>query len=281
MSHREDSSKKAPLPTGLLLALDTAGEEGSVALGRRMELAVAPPRVGVDGPDPDGEKPSDSDPPESISTLEVLGQSTLKAEEEHASLLVPRIRALLEEEGVGPEQLAGVVVGAGPGSFTGVRVGAATAKGLAWALNLPLYSFSSLAAAAADVEGEPLRPRLVLFDARGDRLYAAVFHISRGYLETLMAPRATTVGEVVDRLIPPGALLMGDGARRHRDLLEGAGTSILPAPAGIPTARGLLRLLSLVPAVSPVPDTGRWEPDYLRESGAERLWTTRGEWKGH
>ena len=73
-----------------------------------------------------------------------------------------------------------LLVGAGPGSFTGIRVGVGTAKGMAWALGIPLWAFSSLAGAAAAVEVEPIRPRAVLFDARGDRLYAAAYRIQDG-----------------------------------------------------------------------------------------------------
>ncbi len=241
-------------PPGLLLAMDTAGEEGSVAIA----LRPGPKDAGSVG------KP-----------LEILARTNLGADEEHASLLVPTLRDLLEEVGAGPEDLVGLVVGAGPGSFTGIRVGAATAKGLAWALKLPLWVFSSLAGAAAEVEDEPLRPRLVLFDARGDRVYAAAYRVAHDSLETLLPPRATTIGEVLDELIPPGSLLMGDGVLRHHALLEGAGNAILPLPAGRPSAAGLLRLLSLDPGAAPLDDVGRWEPDYLRESGAERMWKTR------
>lgn len=233
---------------GYFLALETASREGSLALGRRTEPA---------------------------GDVEIIADTVLRAEEEHAALLFPRSKALLEASGLVVKDLTGVVVGAGPGSFTGVRVAAATAKGLAWSLQLPLWAFSSLAGAAASVEGETVRPRLVLFDARGDRLYAAAYRFSKGRVETLLPPRATTVGELLDGLVPPGAVLLGDGAFRHRALLEGAGHAILPPPAGEPTARGLLRLLALDGNVGPVADPGRWEPDYLRESGAERMWKTR------
>jgi len=247
----------AGTPSGLFLAMDTSAREGSLAIGRR----TTGRDTGSGG-------------------LEVVARATLGADEEHAAYLVPRIGELLKEVGVGPEELDGFVVGAGPGSFTGVRIGAATAKGMAWSSKKPLWAFSSLAGAAADVEEEPIRPRLVLFDARGDRVYAAAFRVAHGKLETILPPQATTVGVVLDDLIPPGAILMGDGALRHRALLEGLGNSILPLPAGRPSAAGLLRVLSLDLEVPSVADPGSWEPDYLRESGAERMWKTRGHWKG-
>lgn len=259
---------------GLLLAMETAGREGSAALATR-------PRAGAGG-------------------LEILARVSLRAEEEHASLLIPRIQVLMDEIAADREELSGIVVGAGPGSFTGVRVAAATAKGFARALNLPLWAFSSLAAAAMEdgssleaagqgslaltearmgtrnpSDFEAMRPRCVLFDARGDRVYVAAYRLAGGRLETLLEPRASTVGEMVDGGLPPGALLMGDGAVRHRALLEDAGHPVLPAPFGHPTASGLIRLLSLDPDTPPLDDPGRWEPDYLRASGAERMWKTR------
>jgi tRNA threonylcarbamoyl adenosine modification protein YeaZ len=254
--------------------METAGREGSAALAAW--TGGAPER------------------------LEVLARLPLLPEEEHASLLIPRIQDLMEEVGADREELSGIIVGAGPGSFTGVRVAAATAKGLARALNLPLWAFSSLAAAAVEDgsggsgtagdastpagdgvgSGSPspfdrIRSRCVLFDARGDRVYAAAYRLAGRGLETILEPRAATVGEMINGLLPPGALLMGEGALRHRAILEDAGHPVLGPPFGYPTADGLIRLLSLDPDTPPLEDPGRWEPEYLRASGAERIWKAR------
>lgn len=236
---------------GLYLALDTSSTEGSVAVGQGS---------------PGGE-------------VEVLAEAILPSEEDHAAHLGKRIATLLTGIGAEPGDLSGIVAGAGPGSFTGVRVGAATAKAMAWSLQVPLWAFSSLAGAAAGITEDPVRPRLVLFDARGDRLYAGAFRVLSDALDTLLAPRATALGEVLDSLVPPGALLMGDGALRHRDILAGTGRRILPPPAGWPSARGLLRLLSIDAGSGRVADSSRWEPEYLREAGAERMWKTRKDWR--
>ena len=40
---------------------------------------------------------------------------------------------------------------------------------------------------------------------------------------------------------------------------------------GEPLADGLIRLLTLSPETAPLEEPGRWEPDYLRATGAERM----------
>jgi len=234
----------------LVRALDTSGKEGSVALARWLA----------------GEGASGKGP----GSMEMVARVDLSEQDEHASRLVPAIEEVLGQAQAGARDLTGLVVGAGPGSFTGVRVAAATAKGMAWSLGVPLWAVSSLAGAAAAVDEDLHLPRTVLFDARGDRVYAGAYRWVDGCLQTVVRPVATTVDQVLDPPFPLDGLLMGDGAWTHGALLEGSGRSVLPAPAGAPRAEGLLRVLAGDPAVRPVDDTGAWEPDYLRESGAER-----------
>lgn len=268
MSKRRIDSGPGGRPGGLFLAMDTSGREGSVALG------ALPREEGSDtGPGPPGGEGGAG------REVEILGEATLSADEEHAALLIPRVQGLLREAGTELGELEGIVVGAGPGSFTGVRVGAATAKGLARALTVPLWAYSSLAGASAHGDQDAGRSRGVLFDARSDRLYLGVFRVGASTFDVLVEPTAATLSDVVEGIMPPGAVLMGDGAVRHREALEEKGWDVLPPPAGLPSARGLLRLLSLDPTSGPLDDPGRWEPDYLRKSGAERMWKTRREWK--
>ena len=238
---------------GFLLAFDTSTPLGSVAVG-----------AGTD----------------------VLARTELRRQGAHSADLIPKIHETLERGGVDLSELTGLVVGSGPGSFTGVRVAAATAKGLAQALEIPLWPVSSLEAGAAAVDApwvpvsdgpraelssdERTWPRYVLFDARADRVYAACYLPTEHGLQELIAPHSTTIGEILSGDVPC-SIFGGDGADRHADEIRGAGFPVLPTPMAMPTADGLLTILREGPARAPVEDLARWEPDYLRPSSAERL----------
>jgi tRNA threonylcarbamoyladenosine biosynthesis protein TsaB len=104
----------------LLLAVDTSGKNGSLALARALPSATE------------------------LSVLEVvpLAGGAFSAQ------LVPQIAMLLEKHGHTKRDLGAFVVANGPGSFTGLRVGLAAMKALAEALQKPLVAISLLEAVA-------------------------------------------------------------------------------------------------------------------------------------
>src|SRR4029078_6773104 len=79
---------------------------------------------------------------------EVLGERSSRAVR-----VLADAEELFEQAGGKPRELRRLVVGTGPGSFTGVRMGLAAARGLAFALDLPLAGVSTLEALAAGAPG--------------------------------------------------------------------------------------------------------------------------------
>jgi tRNA threonylcarbamoyladenosine biosynthesis protein TsaB len=232
---------------GVLIGIETSGSLGSVA-------------ASLDG--------------------RVLARAFLEERGRHAGALPTSIATVLDRAGVSWRDVSGIAVGTGPGSFTGVRVAAAAANGLAHALRCPVHPVSSLAAAALSAEALPAGAgpwppqatpnatlRRVLFDARGDRLFTAVFEVGVHALREVEPPHFARLGDIVTD--PAVWAVCGDGAERHRDVLTGIGMEILEAPAGVPTADGVLRALEMDAEVSSF-GAGEWEPTYLRETGAVR-----------
>ena len=75
---------------------------------------------------------------------EVKASSHLFIGHEASSKLAVMVDELLKRCGIGPAQLSAVAVSEGPGSYTGLRIGVATAKGLCYALGIPLIAINTL-----------------------------------------------------------------------------------------------------------------------------------------
>ena len=130
----------------------------------------------------------------------ITGEDVISRETEeprsHARMLVPLVQELMREASV---QLDGISVDQGPGSYTGLRIGVSTAKGLAYALDCPLYAISSLELLAAGIMQEETGldawVRAIL-PARGSDVYTARFRISKGRIMERTAPEAQAVDQV-------------------------------------------------------------------------------------
>lgn len=199
------------------------------------------------------------------SGTELTGEVMIGVRTRHAESLLPALDYLMRSARLERRAIRGVVVGAGPGSFTGVRIAAATARGLAHGLGVPLYAYSSLAALALDAASE--RPVCALFDARRGEVYAACYALepSTGRLKSLMDPAVLTVPALLDRVGAMEPRFIGEGALRYGALVGGG-----PPGAFVPRASALLRLAASDPDAGRIRDTVAWEPSYIRLSGAER-----------
>lgn len=94
----------------------------------------------------------------------------------HAENLHVFIRDVLRECGLSPKDLSAVAVSKGPGSYTGLRIGVSAAKGLCYALNIPLLSVDTLQSMAASVVQKDESALYVpMLDARRMEVYCAAY----------------------------------------------------------------------------------------------------------
>ena len=81
----------------------------------------------------------------------LIGEYYIESEKNHSEKLMLLIEAMLKECELEPNSIDAVAVGTGPGSFTGLRIGVVTAKGLAFALGVPMISVNTLDGLAYNV----------------------------------------------------------------------------------------------------------------------------------
>lgn len=186
----------------------------------------------------------------------VIATSEIAMRGEREERLMPAIAAALGSAGAAVADVGAVVVGGGPGSFTSLRIGAALAKGICVARNLPLAAIPSLALLVAGTDAPVADGRyLAILDAMRGDVYAAVIESTGGTVVRVSDPH----------LVPRGAVPAL--ARDHGARVAGAGESLDSAPH----VRGLARLdPSLVQQVS----LAAWEPAYGRLAEAQVKWET-------
>ncbi|MBI2730714.1 MAG: tRNA (adenosine(37)-N6)-threonylcarbamoyltransferase complex dimerization subunit type 1 TsaB [Sphingobacteriales bacterium] len=110
---------------------------------------------------------------------------------DHASFIQQAIKSLLLEASIDINDLSAIAVTEGPGSYTGLRIGMASAKGLCYALNIPLITLSTLKvmtnAAIIQLQktGETIEPGDLfcpMIDARREEVFTAVIDKQLEYI---------------------------------------------------------------------------------------------------
>jgi tRNA threonylcarbamoyladenosine biosynthesis protein TsaB len=189
----------------------------------------------------------------------VLAEARGVASSRSADVLVT-IDDVCKRANTAPLALDAVAIGAGPGSFTGLRIGMATAKGIAFAAQAPLWAVSSLAALAWDA-----RVPLVcaVLDARRSEIFAGLYR------------DGTLLGD--ERVLAPADLVAWVASITNEPVqYAGDAIDVFPALAALPwlpprTPSGIaIARLALAGARVDILTSGI--PTYIRPSEAEVLY---------
>lgn len=190
---------------------------------------------------------------------------------DHAKKVALFVDELLRETGVQPSDLDAIAVGKGPGSYTGLRIGVSFAKGMCYALNIPLIAIGSLDALTEvaredfdagilDIEDEEWASAKLcpLVDARRMEVYAQVFDNEGKALTDVVAEVVTE--ESFKEWRKDKFVIFGNGAKKCTELLSDA---IFVEIA--PSARGIVRLAEEAFKAEKFEDLAYFEPFYLKE----------------
>lgn len=144
--------------------------------------------------------------------------------QQHAGLLTLLIEKILEESSVKMNELAAIAVSDGPGSYTGLRIGASTAKGLCYALNIPLIAVDTLKAMAYEVikkqrEREDDFYCIPMMDARRMEVYTTVYDNKLQEVEAKYA-KIIDNNSFMSYLSQKKILFCGNGSEKCKSVLS-------------------------------------------------------------
>lgn len=148
---------------------------------------------------------------------------------EHAAFLHPVIDELMKKEGISMNKLDAIAVTSGPGSYTGIRVGLAAAKGLCYALNIPLITFNTLeamalSAAASEQDKEAFYCPMI--DARRMEVFTALYSYD---LKEMDAPSAKILDENSFKEFSDSGkvIFSGSGSKKFKELVKSGNFSFI------------------------------------------------------
>lgn len=135
----------------------------------------------------------------------------------HAERLHVFIEEVLEEANIPKEELAAIAVSKGPGSYTGLRIGVSAAKGLCFALGLPLIAIPTLTILAQQTSENAII--VPLLDARRMEVYSAVFNEKKEQIRETKA-EIVTGNSFNDYLSQGKTIFIGNGATKLQEIID-------------------------------------------------------------
>lgn len=195
---------------------------------------------------------------------ELLALAEIKEPGAHAEKLLLLVDEVFEKAGLSFADLDAVAVSQGPGSYTGLRIGVSTAKGIAYALEIPLIGINTLQAMAASqriAQGEYV---VAVLDARRKEVYTQTFGDS---LQALSPIEAVVLEEgVFDLILEKGRVyFVGDGVEKVKEEVKSTNALFVADWATSLSAKNMGVLAFEKHARQEWEDLAYFVPNYLKE----------------
>lgn len=197
----------------------------------------------------------------SVATESGVFHSVSDTIQNHAEVLMRLIQDCLDKSGTGMKDISAIAISDGPGSYTGLRIGSSTAKGLCYALQVPLIKVSTLGALAqaalTHTEKTIVWP---MIDARRMEVYHGIYNSELELLQAINNGIIDQEGFVPDWLKSEAVIICGDGGEKAAKYLGLPFLSLAPSSAYLcPLATAAWHQKDFVDAVS-------YEPFYLKQA---------------
>ena len=193
----------------------------------------------------------------------------------HSETLVEHIAFALKAANAKRQDLTGIAVDIGPGSFTGLRIGLATAKAMAYALDIPIVGVAATAVLARGLWGAG-RKIYALIDAQKMSAYVEGFVFAGDRLQSLAPVEIIPLKNFAAQLEnSDDCILTGDAADKIDGSLLPPKSLLAPADKLMPKGASVALLGASRLANGEADDLMTLAPLYLRRSEAEILWERR------
>ena len=185
-------------------------------------------------------------------------------ENSHAEKILLYVDEVLQQANISLSELSAVCISEGPGSYTGLRIGTSSAKGLCYALNIPLIAVSTLQSMAWGArEKFPNHNQYCpMIDARRMEVYSAFYDSD---LNIVVPPINVIVDENAysEFLQNDAVVFSGNAVEKTKSLLTSGGNAVFSETKT--SARYLLELGYKKYMQKDFADTAYFEPFYLKE----------------
>ena len=193
----------------------------------------------------------------------MIQKELLSEEFSHSEQLHPFIEEVLKESGLKSSSLSAIAISKGPGSYTGLRIGVAAAKGLCFALDLPLIALNTLEIMVQPYEVSPYSFIIPMLDARRMEVYTAIFDETKKWIQETTAEVLTenTFTSIVNE---QSCLIIGDGAIKFKTLYPKINASY-SSEIHYPVAKDMITLAWKKFNAKEFEDLAYFEPFYLKD----------------
>jgi tRNA threonylcarbamoyladenosine biosynthesis protein TsaB len=179
----------------------------------------------------------------------------------HAERLHVYIDEVLKTAKVSKDQLAAIAISKGPGSYTGLRIGVSAAKGLCYALSLPLISVPTLEALAHQVDN-PKGTIVAMLDARRMEVYSAIYDAN--YNETRSTEAEVLTPESYQELLESTPVyFIGNGVAKTKEIITHKNAQFIEDK--LPSAKQMCALSYDKFKTNDFEDVAYFEPFYLKD----------------
>lgn len=179
----------------------------------------------------------------------------------HAERLHTYIDQVLKEAKVSKNQLRAIAVSKGPGSYTGLRIGVSAAKGLCFALGIPLISVSTLESLSHCVNQDN-GIIVSMLDARRMEVYSAVYEINYNKIRETQA-EVLNESSFSEYLNKGKVYFIGNGVEKTKTIIKH--TNAIFIDNKLPSAEQMSMLAYTKFKNTHFEDVAYFEPFYLKD----------------